>query len=230
MRAGVGRLCRRFPGLDEADAAQYLAEARATLGEQATDEEILTWATNRAKADGYDEPSAVAQDQDDDEGHQIAWEARLSDEGAGAHAILAYVGAAETRQSRKGLRVSRRRLRQAIQDAIASGAPETQAVAWGRFGRLLYGLPPATFRTLAQQVRVALGTTWNLEHRVRRQIQASLQRPPPAPEQLSWLPVPPADPPTPAAPEPAAPTEDPRQLSLDLESVHHASKKRGAIP
>jgi hypothetical protein len=229
MKVGVERLCRRFPGLEPEDAAQYLVEARVTLGEQATQEDLLAWAMEQAKADGYDDPIIVVQDREDDEGHKMTWEASLSDEGASAHAILASAGAADARRTRKGPRVSRRRLRQAIWRALAEGTPETQAVVWGRFGRLLYGLAPATFRELAREAQVALGTAWNLERRVRHQIQASLQEPAPEPAQLSWLPGPRAEPPMPAPPEPAGPAGDPQQLSLGLEAVPDTSNG-GPLP
>jgi hypothetical protein len=212
MKAAVQRLCRRFPSLEPEDAAQYLAEARATLGEQATEAELLTWAIERAKADGYDDPIVIAQDQEDEDGTSMAWETTLSDEGAGAQAMMALVGLWDA-QIRKGLRVSKRRLKSATQRILAKGPLGVQTVAWGRFGRLLYGLPQETFRRLAQDAGVALGSAWNLEQRIRHAILAELKRPVTKPEQLSWLPAPPVDPPTPAPPEAAAPTEDPRRPS-----------------
>ncbi|GIW56207.1 MAG: hypothetical protein KatS3mg082_2611 [Nitrospiraceae bacterium] len=190
-------LCRRFPGLTAEDAAQYLAEARLTLGEQVADAEVVAWAMDRAKADGYDEHNVIAEDQEDEEGHRFSWDAQLSDDGQGVRAILARLGVADERGGRSR-RLAPRVIRRLVRRLLNRAAPAERAVLSRRFGRLLAGYEPEGFREAAQAGGVALGTAWNIEDRAKRRLQswAAIEQEV-REEQLSWL-----DPPKPSPPPP----------------------------
>lgn len=196
-------LCRRFPGLSTEDAAQYLAEARLSLGEQASEADVVAWAIDRAKADGYDDHSVVAEDQEDEEGHRLSWDARLSDEGQGVRAILARLGVADDR-GRRFRRLAPRVIRRLVRRLLDRSPPDEREVLRRRFGRLLAGHEPEGFREAAQAGGVSLGTAWNIEDRAKRRLEswAAIEQEV-REEQLCWLDPPKPSPPSPPDPPPA---------------------------
>ncbi len=202
-------LCRRFPTLGEDDARQYLSEAAAVLGPSAAEPEILAWAADRIKADGYDEPLILADERLDDEGRPIRWEATVSDAGLSAQAILARAGLAEAPNARRAPRFKAAAVRRAIQRLLVTGSPSDRALAWDRFGRLLYGLPSKPFRAAAREAGVSLGTAWNAEERLKRRAKSLIRWwPEYEPEQQSWLDPPKPKPASPPEPPPASIDED----------------------
>jgi hypothetical protein len=205
----IRTLCRRFPTLGEEDARQYVAEAAAVLGPSAAEPELLAWASDRIKADGYDEPIVLADERLDDEGRPLVWEEGLSDAGLGARAILARAGLSDAPKARRAPRIETTAVRRAIRRLLATGSSSDRAIAWDRFGRLLYGLESKPFREAAREAGVSLGTAWNAEERLKRRA-VSLMRwwPEIEPEQQSWLDPPKPKPASPPEPPPASIDED----------------------
>jgi hypothetical protein len=201
----LAALLRRVPSLDLDDARQYLAWAACELGPDAPDDRLVEMAVRRARADGYDDPWVYPRDAEDEDGRRRDWAATVPDGGAGAASILARVGL-----SPSGLRRPRpagwsaRVVRIARLILAAPGSRAAAEILRRRWGRMLAGLEPASFREAARAAGVALGTAWNIEAeakaRMARLVRWAAHAP--SPEQLSWL-DPPAD--AAAATEPEAP-------------------------
>jgi hypothetical protein len=192
----VTRLRRWLPALEPEDARQYWAEAVLALGPEASEQACVEAALARARADGYADPLIHPVDGEDPEGHPRSWLATLSDEGAGAAVLAERIGAGGSAVHRRRP-VSPRRLRRLVCRVLTDTAGPDRVVLGRRWGRLLAGLAPATFRQAAQAARVALGTAWNIEARAVRLIRALARRPEQEPDQLhfEWSLEPAAGPP-----------------------------------
>lgn len=211
----VARLCRSLPALEPEDARQYLAEAACALGPEASAAALLEAALARARADGYADPVVIPSDQDDGEGHVRVWLDSVDDQGAGAAAVFARVGAAGEAPRRRAP-VSPSRVRRLVNRLLATASGADWDVLWARWGRLLAGLTPATFREAARTSEVALGTAWNIEARAKRAVRALARRREPTPIQLGFGWHPPERPEAPPEPEQeaASPRESGQQLAL----------------
>lgn len=186
----IGALQRRFPRLPKEDAWQYAAEA---IVQTAFDEEAVRQAVLRVKKDGWDDPLVFPRDREDEEGHRILWEATLGDAGAGAARIedrAAALFPSQGRPEHRRSRVSIEDLWPLLREAIAALPSAHQKALWCRWGPLLAGKKPASYRAVAQAAQVSLGGAWNIEQRamalLRTVVERRLRRPPKA-TQLSWL-------------------------------------------
>lgn len=192
----IGRLAdalqRRFPRLPREEAWQYAAEAllAACKFEEAASASVL-----QAKKDGWDDPLVFLRDREDEEGHRAPWETSLGDAGDGAarieaRAALCFPSHEGERKSR-GRHCETRHLASLVREAIQALPPAHQQVMWARWGTLLAGKKPASYRAAAKAAGVSLGGAWNIERQaldvLRRLIadRSAIGRRKPV--QTSWL-------------------------------------------
>jgi hypothetical protein len=184
------------PSLDLDDARQYLAWAACELGPDAPDDRLVEMAVRQARADGYDDPLVYPSDVEDEEGRRRDWAALVPDGGAGAASILARVGLPPSVPRRSGpsgagsgAGWSARVARVVRLILAAPGSRAAAEILRRRWGRILAGLEPASFREAARAAGVALGTAWNIEAEAKARMSRLIRwaAHAPSPEQLSWL-------------------------------------------